>query len=89
MPSPGRPGVNQLETKQAFWKCIAEGMENDAAALACGVSQPLGRDGFAKPVACRRLSWYLARIAIYHTRNVRRSRCCGRRITGFERSHEG
>jgi IS30 family transposase len=42
MPSPGRPGVNQLETKQAFWNCIAEGMESDAAALACGVSQPLG-----------------------------------------------
>jgi hypothetical protein len=42
MPSPGRPGVNQLETKQTFWKCIAKGMENDAAALACGVCQPLG-----------------------------------------------
>jgi hypothetical protein len=42
VPSPGRPGVNQVETKQAFWKCIAEGMENDAAALACGGSQPLG-----------------------------------------------
>jgi len=40
--SPGRPGVNQLETKQAFWNRIAEGMESDAAALACGVSQPLG-----------------------------------------------
>lgn len=43
MPSPGRPGVNQLETKQAFWKCIAEGMESAAAAIACGVSQPLAR----------------------------------------------
>ena len=42
MTSPGRPGVNQLETKQAFWKCIADGMESEAAALACGVSQPLG-----------------------------------------------
>lgn len=42
MPSPGRAGVNQLETKQAFWNCIAKGMESDAAALACGVSQPLG-----------------------------------------------
>jgi IS30 family transposase len=42
MSSPGRPGVNQLETKQAFWNRIAEGMESDAAALACGVSQPLG-----------------------------------------------
>lgn len=42
MRSPGRPGVNQQEAKQAFWKCIAEGMQSDAAALACGVSQPLG-----------------------------------------------
>lgn len=42
MSSPGRPGVNQFETKQAFWKCLAEGMESEAAALACGVSQPLG-----------------------------------------------
>ncbi len=42
MPSPGRPGVNQFETKQVFWKFITEGMESDAAALACGVSQPLG-----------------------------------------------
>lgn len=42
MTSPGRPGLNQLETKQAFWKCIADGMESEVAALACGVSQPLG-----------------------------------------------
>ncbi|ASW04000.1 IS30 family transposase (plasmid) [Paraburkholderia aromaticivorans] len=42
MPSPGRPGVNQLETKKAFWKCIAEGMESEGAALACGMSRPLG-----------------------------------------------
>ncbi|EQD74799.1 integrase catalytic region, partial [mine drainage metagenome] len=42
MHSPGRPGVNQRETKQAFWKCIAEGMPSEAAALACKVSQPLG-----------------------------------------------
>ena len=42
MRSPGRPGVNQRETKQAFWKRIAEGLASEAAALACGVSQPLG-----------------------------------------------
>lgn len=42
MPSPGRPGVNQLEAKRAFWKCIAKGMQSEAAALACGISQPLG-----------------------------------------------
>ncbi|MEX1080700.1 MAG: IS30 family transposase [Halofilum sp. (in: g-proteobacteria)] len=42
MASPGRPGVNQREAKQAFWKHIAEGLPSEAAALACGVSQPLG-----------------------------------------------
>jgi IS30 family transposase len=31
-----------LETKKKFWKCIAEGMESEGAALACGMSQPLG-----------------------------------------------
>ncbi len=42
MPSPGRPGVNQRETKQAFWRCIAKGVQSEAAASACGVSEPLG-----------------------------------------------
>lgn len=42
MPSPGRPGVHQREAKQAFWQCIAKGMQSEAAALACGRSQPLG-----------------------------------------------
>lgn len=42
MRSPGRPGVNQLDSKRAFWKCIAQGMETEAAAFACNVSQPLG-----------------------------------------------
>jgi IS30 family transposase len=42
MQSPGRPGVNQRETKRAFWTYVAQGMESEAAARACGVSQPLG-----------------------------------------------
>ena len=42
MHSPGRPGVNQRETKQAFWRYIADGLPSEGAALACGVSQPLG-----------------------------------------------
>ena len=42
MPSPGRPGVNQREAKVAFWKCIAEGLGSEDAALASDVSQPLG-----------------------------------------------
>ncbi len=42
MRPPGRPAVNQRESKQAFWKCIAKGLPSETAALACGVSQPLG-----------------------------------------------
>ena len=46
MRSPGRPGVNQREAKQAFWKRIAEGLSSEDAALACGVSQPVGTRWF-------------------------------------------
>lgn len=42
MRSPGRPGVNQRETRQAFWKCIAAGASSEQAAQTCGMSQPLG-----------------------------------------------
>lgn len=42
MHSPGRPGVNQREAKQAFWARIAAGRASEEAALSSGVSQPLG-----------------------------------------------
>ena len=42
MRSPGRPQVNQRQTRQAFWEHIAAGLSSEDAALACGVSQPLG-----------------------------------------------
>jgi len=42
MHSPGRPGINQRGTKLAFWASIAEGLPSEDAALACGMSQPLG-----------------------------------------------
>jgi len=46
MRSPGRPGVNQREATQAFWKQIAAGLSSEDAALACGVSQPVGTRWF-------------------------------------------
>jgi hypothetical protein len=46
MRSPGRPPVNQREVKQAFWKRVAEGLSSEDAALACGVSQPVGTRWF-------------------------------------------
>lgn len=42
MPSPGRPQVNQRSARQAFWRCIACGLQSEDAARVCGVSQPLG-----------------------------------------------
>lgn len=42
MRSPGRPGVNQRATEQSFWIRIAAGDSSEEAALASGVSQPLG-----------------------------------------------
>jgi hypothetical protein len=46
MPSPGRPGVNQRDAKQAFWARIATGDSSEDAALASGVSQPVGTRWF-------------------------------------------
>jgi IS30 family transposase len=46
MRSPGRPGVNQRGIKQAFWKHIGEGLASEDAALACGVSRPVGTRWF-------------------------------------------
>lgn len=51
--SPGRPPVNRHEEKQRFWRLIAEGLSSEEAAVACGVSMPLGprwfREGGGMP----------------------------------------
>jgi transposase, IS30 family len=46
MESPGRPGVNQRETKRAFWRFIAAGASSEEAGQASGVSQPVGARWF-------------------------------------------
>jgi IS30 family transposase len=46
MRSPGRPGVDHRPTRQEFWKRIAEGMSSEDAAVACGVSPPVGTRWF-------------------------------------------
>jgi IS30 family transposase len=46
MPSPGRPEVSQRPTRQQFWKRIAAGMSSEDAAVACGVSAPVGTRWF-------------------------------------------
>ncbi|TDC83554.1 hypothetical protein E1292_49840 [Nonomuraea deserti] len=51
--SPGRPSVNRREERQRFWRFIAEGLSSEEAAVACGVSMPLGprwfREGGGMP----------------------------------------
>ncbi len=71
MRSPGRPGVNQRESKQAFWKCIAEGLPSETAALACGVSQPLARGGFERQAGWHRSVWRRSRAVIRRSLSVR------------------
>jgi hypothetical protein len=48
-----RPPVNRREVQQRFWKKITEGLSTEDAALACGVSVPVGsrwfRDGGGMP----------------------------------------
>jgi IS30 family transposase len=51
--SPGRPPVNRREERQRFWRLIAGGLSSEEAAVACGVSMPLGprwfREGGGMP----------------------------------------
>ena len=53
MGSEGRPGVNQRGVQREFWTLIAQGMGSEAAAVAVGVSTPVGsrwfRDGGGMP----------------------------------------
>ncbi|MEV6742682.1 IS30 family transposase [Streptomyces sp. NPDC051104] len=45
MRSPGRPPVRR-DVERAFWKKIAEGLTSEDAAVACGVSAPVGTRWF-------------------------------------------
>ena len=45
MRSPGRPGVRR-ELEREFWRRVAKGLSSEDAALACGVSQPVGTRWF-------------------------------------------
>ena len=46
MQSPGRPPVNRREIQQRFWRKVAEGLSSEDAAVACGVSTPVGTRWF-------------------------------------------
>jgi hypothetical protein len=45
MRSPGRPPVRR-DLERSFWRRIAEGMSSEDAAVACGVSGPVGSRWF-------------------------------------------
>ena len=44
--SPGRPGVARREERRRFWALIAAGLSSEDAAMAVGVSQPVGSRWF-------------------------------------------
>jgi len=66
MRSPGRPAAWRREQRQGFWDLIAQGLSSEQAALAVGVSQPVGsrrfreaggmRDASSVPLSGRFLS---------------------------------
>lgn len=48
LPSPGRPPVSSRDERRRFWSAIAAGMSSEDAAIAVGVSQPVGTRWFRK-----------------------------------------
>src|SRR5689334_23551959 len=44
--SPGRPPVARQEHRRRFWAFIAEGLSSEDAAMAVGISQPVGTRWF-------------------------------------------
>ena len=53
MRSPGRPPVRR-DLERAFWGKIAEGLTSEDAAMACGVSGPVGSRWFVTLAVCHR-----------------------------------
>jgi hypothetical protein len=56
MRSPGRPPVGRTDHRRWFWEAIAEGASSEQAAVAAGVSGPVGvrwfREGGGMPSVC-------------------------------------
>lgn len=46
MRSPGRPQINQRQTRKVYWELIEAGLSSEDAAQVCGVSQPVGTRWF-------------------------------------------
>ena len=81
LPSPGRPTAGRRENRQRFWEAIAGGLSSEEAAVAAGVSQPVGtrwfrQSGGMPPISLAPLSGrYLSfaereDIAILHAQHV-------------------
>src|ERR1017187_5298014 len=81
MRSPGRPTAGRREHRRRFWAAIASGLSSEDAALAAGVSQPVGtrwfrENGGMSPISLAPLSGrYLSfaereEIAILHVQHL-------------------
>lgn len=54
--SPGRPVLAQRENRQRFWKAVAGGLSSEDAAIAAGVSPPVGARWFRNSGGMRPIS---------------------------------
>ncbi len=79
--SPGRPPVNRREERRRFWRLIAKGLSSEEAAVACGVSMPLGprwfREGGMPPITLAPPSGRYLSFVEREEIAVRRAEECG------------
>ena len=83
--SPGRPTAGRREHRQAFWKAIARGVSSWDAALAAGVSQPVGTRWFRENGGMPPTNRRCFRGATCLLQNAKRSRSCTPRRSASER----
>jgi IS30 family transposase len=82
MRSPGRPPVARREHRQRFWAAIARGLPSEDAAVAAGVSQPVGTRWFREaggmpPISQAPLSGRYLSFAEREEITILRARGCG------------
>src|SRR5215468_774316 len=87
MRSPGRPPVARREHQQWFWAAIARGLPSEEAAVAVGVSQPVGTRWFREaggmaPMTQAPLSGRYLSFAEREEIAILRARGCGVREIG-------
>jgi hypothetical protein len=86
MRSPGRPTAGRREHRQRFWEGIRRGLSSEDAALAAGVSQPVGGRWFRESGGMPPFSLAPLPGAFCRSPSERRSPSGARSALGFVRS---